>query len=145
MMLKRNILKPSQGANDVKMCRFETIQRIPVISDSLNPPSIDNLLDYIMELLRPCQQLDINLCFSPQMRQSMKEYHLQIHPHDLLMLASTVQFHFIKGTKYPCGRCWVCTKNNVRSETRYMCLQCKIFLCKSDSYTAYHSKKIYWK
>nr|XP_053613419.1 piggyBac transposable element-derived protein 4-like [Plodia interpunctella] len=40
-----------------------------------------------------------------------------------------------------CQRCKVCTKNKIRSQTRYYCAECNVYLCVDPCCTVYHEKK----
>jgi len=46
-------------------------------------------------------------------------------------------------SKEPQKKCGVCTSHNVRSDTRYMCVDCNVPLCIVDCFKDYHTKKNY--
>ncbi|XP_047141066.2 piggyBac transposable element-derived protein 4-like [Hydra vulgaris] len=41
----------------------------------------------------------------------------------------------------PCRRCVVCSENKVRSDTRYMCVDCNVGLCVVPCFKYYHTKE----
>lgn len=62
----------------------------------------------------------------------------KISQHKLVMLRPTVK------KQRPTRVCRVCSRNKLRSESRYKCLQCKMPLHKGTGYTKYHSLRKYW-
>jgi len=59
--------------------------------------------------------------------------------HQLVLIPPT------KIDKTPTRKCRVCVRNNIKKETRFLCVQCGVPLYPQGCYTRYHMLKHYWR